>query len=111
LNTSCYKEFRDQLQKSNIEIPVIPGIMPIKSLKGATNMADKCGISIPSSFIKLFDSNLSQSEHKKISTEFIIKQCLELSAEGFDKLHFYTLNDSEIIIDVCESLGLSNSIS
>jgi len=111
LNTSCYTEFRDQLQKSNIEIPVIPGIMPIKSLKGATNMAKKCGVSIPPNFIKLFNSNLSQSEHKKISTEFIIKQCLELSAEGFDKLHFYTLNDSEIIIDVCESLGLSNSIS
>ena len=111
LDTSCYIEFRDQLQKSNIKIPVIPGIMPIKSLKGATNMAKKCGISIPPDFIKLFDSNLSQSEHKKISTEFIIQQCSELSKEGFDRLHFYTLNDSEIIIEVCESLGLSNSIN
>ena len=111
LDTSRYTEFREQLQKSNIEIPVIPGIMPIKSLKGATNMAKKCDISIPSEFIKLFDSNLSKSEHKKISTEFIIKQCSELIKEGFDRLHFYTLNDSEIIIEVCASLGLTNSIN
>lgn len=109
LDTACYINFRESLQKANIDIPVIPGIMPIKSFEGATNMAKKCGVSIPSSFVKLFDNNLCQSEHEKISTEFIIQQSSQLAKEGFDRLHFYTLNDSEIIIKVCESLGISIS--
>mgnify|MGYP006131737917 CR=1 FL=1 len=109
LDTSYYIKFRDELEKANIEIPVIPGIMPIKNFKGAINMAKKCGISVPSSFVKLFDNSLSQSEHKKISTEFIIQQSSQLAKEGFDRLHFYTLNDAEIMIDVSESLGVLNT--
>ena len=100
----AYLIFRDKLVADGINIPVIPGIMPSTNFKGVQSMAEKCGISIPewlsAKYIGLEDDFERRQE---ISIKVAVDQCRKLISEGFDQLHFYTLNQNKSI-----SKGMQN---
>lgn len=103
----AYLIFRDKLVADGINIPVIPGIMPSTNFKGVQSMAEKCGTSIPewlsAKYIGLEDDFERRQE---IAIKVAVDQCRKLISEGFDQLHFYTLNQSKVISKVCNILGL-----
>jgi len=103
----AYLIFRDKLVADGINIPVIPGIMPSTNFKGVQSMAEKCGTSIPewlsAKYIGLEDDFERRQE---ISIKVAVDQCRKLISEGFDQLHFYTLNQHKVISEVCNILGL-----
>ena len=103
----AYLIFRDKLVADGINIPVIPGIMPSTNFKGVQSMAEKCGASIPewlsAKYIGLEDDFERRQE---ISIKVAVDQCRKLISEGFDQLHFYTLNQHKVISKVCNILGL-----
>ena len=103
----AYLIFRDKLVADGINIPVIPGIMPSTNFKGVQSMAEKCGASIPewlsAKYIGLEDDFERRQE---ISIKVAVDQCRKLISEGFDQLHFYTLNQHKVISEVCNILGL-----
>jgi len=103
----AYLIFRDKLVADGINIPVIPGIMPSTNFKGIQSMAEKCGASIPewlsAKYIGLEDDFERRQE---ISIKVAVDQCRKLISEGFDQLHFYTLNQHKVISEVCNILGL-----
>ena len=103
----AYLIFRDKLVADGINIPVIPGIMPSTNFKGVQSMAEKCGASIPewlsAKYIGLEDDFKRRQE---ISIKVAVDQCRKLISEGFDQLHFYTLNQHKVISKVCNILGL-----
>ena len=103
----AYLIFRDKLVADGINIPVIPGIMPSTNFKGVQSMAEKCGTSIPewlsAKYIGLEDDFERRQE---ISIKVAVDQCRKLISEGFDQLHFYTLNQHKAISKVCNILGL-----
>ncbi|SVB72105.1 uncharacterized protein METZ01_LOCUS224959 [marine metagenome] len=103
----AYLIFRDKLVADGINIPVIPGIMPTTNFKGVQSMAEKCGTSIPewlsAKYIGLEDDFERRQE---ISIKVAVDQCRKLISEGFDQLHFYTLNQHKVISEVCNILGL-----
>ena len=106
-DTDLYLIFRDKLVADGINIPVIPGIMPTTNFKGVQNMAEKCGTSIPewlsAQYIGLEDDFERRQE---IAIKVAVDQCRKLISEGFDRLHFYTLNQYKVISEVCNILGL-----
>jgi methylenetetrahydrofolate reductase (NADPH) len=103
----AYLIFRDKLVADGINIPVIPGIMPSTNFKGVQSMAEKCGTSIPewlsAKYIGLEDDFERRQE---ISIKVAVDQCRKLISEGFDQLHFYTLNQYKVISEVCNILAL-----
>ena len=103
----AYLIFRDKLVADGINIPVIPGIMPSTNFKGVQSMAEKCGTKIPewlsAKYIGLEDDFERRQE---ISIKVAVDQCRKLISEGFDQLHFYTLNQHKVISEVCNILGL-----
>ena len=103
----AYLIFRDKLVADGINIPVIPGIMPSTNFKGVQSMAEKCGTSIPewlsAKYIGLEDDFERRQE---IAIKVAVDQCRKLISEGFDQLHFYTLNQHKVISEVCNILGL-----
>ena len=103
----AYLIFRDKLVADGINIPVIPGIMPSTNFKGVQSMAEKCGTSIPewlsAKYIGLEDDFERRQE---IAIKVAVDQCRKLISEGFDQLHFYTLNQHKVISKVCNILGL-----
>ena len=90
-----------------INIPLIPGIMPTTNFKGVQSMAEKCGTSIPEWLSAQYTGLENDFERRQaISIKVAVDQCRQLISEGFDRLHFYTLNQHKVISEVCNILGL-----
>ncbi len=99
--------FRDKLKKANINIPIIPGIIPTTNFTGIKKMANKCGASIPiwlENAYEGLENNLE--ERKKISEEIAIDFSMNIKKNGFESIHFYTLNQSELALSVCKKLNI-----
>ena len=108
-DNDVYVSFRDKLVADGINIPLIPGIMPTTNFKGVQNMAEKCGTSIPEWLSDQYTGLEDDFERRQeISIKIAVDQCRKLISEGFDRLHFYTLNQHKVISEVCNILGLGN---
>jgi methylenetetrahydrofolate reductase (NADPH) len=106
-DTDIYLSFRDKVIADGINIPLIPGIMPTTNFKGVQSMAEKCGTSIPEWLSAQYTGLEDDLEHRQeISITVAVDQCRKLISEGFDQLHFYTLNQYKVISEVCNILGL-----
>ena len=108
-DTDVYASFRDKVIADGINIPVIPGIMPTTNFKGVQRMAEKCGTNIPNWLISKYiglEEDLERRQETSINVA--VNQCRRLISEGFDRLHFYTLNQHQIISKVCRILGLGS---
>ena len=99
-----YIKYRDTLVSQGINMPIIPGIMLIKSFNGIKNMSRKIGIKVPNWVDKIIEKE-SEETQKIIAEDFAIAQSEELEKNGFEQLHFYTLNESEIMINISKHLG------
>ncbi|MDQ7083235.1 MAG: methylenetetrahydrofolate reductase [NAD(P)H] [Aquificota bacterium] len=104
-DNSYYYEFVDLCQKSGIEVPVIPGIMPITNFRQIKKFASLCGATIPQSLIEKMEPVEDRPEEvEKIGVEFAIKQCEDLISNGVPGLHFYTLNRSRATLRIYEAI-------
>ena len=100
--------YRDLLKKNNINIPIIPGIMPTTNFQGVKKMSKQCSTSIPKWIEKKYkglENNLS--ERRKVAKEIAIDFCQKLMINDFKAIHFYTLNQSELTLSVCQDLNIS----
>ena len=106
-DTDVHASFRDKITACGINVPLIPGIMPTTNFKGVQRMAEKCGTNIPdwltSQYIGL-EEDLERRQ--EIAINVVVGQCRGLISEGFDRLHFYTLNQYKVIGEACHILGL-----
>ena len=108
-DADVYASFRDKVIADGINIPVIPGIMPTTNFKGVQRMAEKCGTNIPNWLISKYIGLEEDLERRQeIAINVAVNQCRRLISEGFDRLHFYTLNQHQIISKVCRILGLGS---
>ena len=108
-DNDVYLSFRDKLVADGINIPLIQGIMPTTNFKGVKSMAEKCGTSIPEWLSDQYTGLEDDFERRQeISIKIAVDQCRKLISEGFDRLHFYTLNQHKVISEVCNILGLGN---
>ena len=106
-DNDVYSSFRDKVIADGINIPLIPGIMPTTNFKGVQSMAEKCGTSIPEWLSAQYAGLENDFERRQaISIKVAVDQCRQLISEGFDRLHFYTLNQHKVISEVCNILGL-----
>ncbi len=100
-----FYEFIDRCEKANINIPIIPGIMPITNFNQIRKFALLCGATIPEDVVKMFEKYADNLEEtKKIGIEFAIKQCEDLIKHNVKGLHFYTLNKPDATLKIYESI-------
>ena len=106
-DTEQYYRFRDLLADNQINIPVIPGIMPTTNFKGVLRMSEACGASVPEWMKNKFDGLDEDLESRRaLAIEIAIDQCRDLINSGFENLHFYTLNQATVTKAVCNALCL-----
>ncbi|MEZ5824619.1 MAG: methylenetetrahydrofolate reductase [Geminicoccaceae bacterium] len=102
--------FRDTLVARGIDVPFLPGIMPIHNFRQVRNFSARCGASVPQWLEKLFDGvEPDTSLHQMVAASVAAEQCRRLVAEGFDHLHVYTLNRAELTVATARLLGRSES--
>lgn len=108
-NPDSYFYFVERAEKMGINIPIVPGIMPITNYTSLIRFSDMCGADIPRWIKKQLEAYGDDMESiQKFGTEVVSKMCEQLLAEGAPGLHFYTLNQSEPNLKIWDNLGLSN---
>ncbi len=100
-----YFNFMDRAQKKNINVPVIPGIMPILNFKQIKRFTKMCGAHLSDSLMAKFERVQDDNEKiRRIGIAHATEQCKELLENKAPGIHFYTLNLSKATLDILEEL-------
>ena len=102
-----YLRWLEKVRAAGIEVPVVPGIMPVSNFEGAVRFCGMCGADVPHWMHRLFDGIEKDSETRKlVGATIAAEQCRRLQAAGINEFHFYTLNKADLTYAICHILGL-----
>ncbi len=102
-----YLRFRDKAEKAGIKIPLLPGIMPVGSVKGFVKMAQACNTEVPQWFLEAFEGLDESTDVRDLVAASVASDlCTKLQAEGVNHFHFYTLNKAALTLATCRRLGI-----
>lgn len=111
-NADSYYYFVDRCEKMGINIPVVPGIMPITNYSRLARFSDMCGAEIPRWIRKQLEAYGDDLQSiGRFGQEVVTRLCEDLLAQGAPGLHFYTLNQAEPSLAIWDNLGLTDKIS
>ena len=97
-DNTYYYQLLDRMEKKGINIPVLPGILPLTDIAKVKQFADICRTTIPNDVEETMAGFVNKpQEQEKAGVDFTIKQCRDLVRNGVQKLHFFTLNKPRII--------------
>lgn len=102
----AYYRLRDEAQSAGVDIPILPGIMPIHQYKQLLKFSELCGAEIPRWLKIRLESYADDSESlQAFGIEVVSRLCQSLIKEEAPGLHFYTLNRSNSIQKILENLS------
>ncbi len=102
-----YFRYLDRVRARGIEIPIVPGILPVQNFKQAKNFAQRCGTSVPDWLAQRFHGlDDDPATRKLIAAAVAAEQVLDLVDRGVSDFHFYTMNRADLVYAVCHLLGL-----
>lgn len=106
-NADAYYRFVEGIQALGIQIPVVPGIMPITNSSQLMRFSDATGAEIPR-WIRLrlqaFGDDVASI--RAFGLDVVTHLCEQLRSQGAPGLHFYTMNQSTATLELCRRLGL-----
>jgi methylenetetrahydrofolate reductase (NADPH) len=106
-NPDAYFHFVDQVRALGVNIPIVPGIMPIGSFSQLARFSDACGAEIPRWIRRKMESYGDDSASiKAFGLDVVTSLCEELLEGGAPGLHFYTMNGSVATTTIWQRLGL-----
>ncbi|MDA8171247.1 MAG: methylenetetrahydrofolate reductase [NAD(P)H] [Nitrospiraceae bacterium] len=104
-DNAYYYDFMDRALKHAIDIPILPGIMPITDFNRIKEFCSFCNASIPESLEKKMLPVLDSPDGiKKTGIEHVGGQCEDLLRNGVKYLHFYTLNRADAVNEILKPL-------
>ena len=101
-----FYQFMERAEQAGIRIPVIPGIMPVTDIEKIKRFSGLCGATLPKDLIVRMERATSKQDEVKIGINFAIEQCQDLIENGVRYLHFYTLNNADIVSEILRGLNL-----
>jgi methylenetetrahydrofolate reductase (NADPH) len=108
--TNDFLHYRDKMAAAKLEMPVIPGILPVTNFKSMEAFAGRCGATVPKWVSQRFEGLDDDLETRSgIAAAMAVEQCKELEREGVNAFHFYTLNRAELTTAICRMLGLGQN--
>ncbi|MDD9876128.1 MAG: methylenetetrahydrofolate reductase [NAD(P)H] [Magnetovibrio sp.] len=106
-DVDIYFRFLDRVRGAGIDVPVIPGILPVTNFRQVANFSVKCGATVPGWLADLFDGLDGDPEAcRLVAASVAAEQCRALYAGGVDRFHFYTMNRAELCFAICHMLGV-----
>ena len=104
---SSYLRFRDDCAATGVDVPIVPGILPILRFSQVQRFARRCGASIPASIARRFEGLEDDADTRRlIGTAIAIEQVDHLRRHGVTDFHFYTLNRSDMTYATCHAIGV-----
>ncbi|MBI3069039.1 MAG: methylenetetrahydrofolate reductase [Betaproteobacteria bacterium] len=106
-NADAYYHFVDQCEAMGLDVPIVPGIMPIGKFAQLARFSDACGAEIPRWIRrKLEGYGDDTASIRAFGLDVVTALCDELLANGAPGLHFYTLNQAGLTSTIWQRLGL-----
>ena len=106
-NADAYWHFVDAARAAGVDVPIVPGIMPIGSAAGLARFSDACGAEIPRWIRrKLEGYGDDAASLRAFGLDVVTDMCAGLLARGAPGLHFYTLNVASLTATIWRRLGL-----
>jgi methylenetetrahydrofolate reductase (NADPH) len=105
-NADAFFRFRDEASAIGVNMPIIPGIMPITNFSQLARFSDACGAEIPRWVrLKLQSFGDDSDAIKAFGHEVVLGMCERLKREGVTEFHFYTLNQSQACLALINNLA------
>ena len=105
-NADAYFRFVDDVRRLGVEIPIIPGVMPISNFSQLRRFSEQCGAEIPRWIGKRMQGYGDDAESvRSFGADVVAALCEQLIAGGAPSLHFYTLNLAKPTSAVLQRLG------
>jgi methylenetetrahydrofolate reductase (NADPH) len=105
-NPDAYFRFVDEVRKLGVDIPIVPGIMPITNSSGLMRFADNCGAEIPRWIrLRLQSFGDDTASIKAFGLDVVTALCERLREGGAPAFHFYTMNQATATLEICRRLG------
>ncbi len=105
-NPDAYFHFVDEVRALGVTVPIVPGIMPIHNYARIAQFAARDGIEIPRWVALKMEGFMDDAASvRAFGVEVVARLCERLVAGGAPGIHFYTLNQSGLSLDICRRLG------
>ncbi|MFL5201931.1 MAG: methylenetetrahydrofolate reductase [NAD(P)H] [Microvirga sp.] len=102
-----YFRYLDRVRARGIDIPIVPGIVPVQNFKQTANFASKTGASVPDWLAARFEGLENDVETRKlVAAAVAAEQVIDLVDRGVNEFHFYTMNLADLVYAICHLLGL-----
>jgi methylenetetrahydrofolate reductase (NADPH) len=109
-SNDAYYRFLDWARRLGVEIPIVPGIMPLTDFAQVERFSKFCGADIPAWIRKRMHALEGDARgQEELGIELATRQAEELLQSGAPGLHFYTLNRAEPTLRIWHSLGFSET--
>jgi methylenetetrahydrofolate reductase (NADPH) len=105
-NADAYFHFVDEARRLGVDKPIVPGVMPIVSFAKLARFSDACGAEIPRWMRKKFEGFGDDSDSiRAFGLDVVTELCQRLLNGGAPGLHFYSMNQSALTLEICQRLG------
>jgi methylenetetrahydrofolate reductase (NADPH) len=106
-NTDAYDHFIAEARALGVTVPIVPGIMPIASFSKLARFSDACGAEIPRWMRRKFESLGDDKDSiRAFGLDVVTELCQRLIERGAPGLHFYSMNQAGLTLELCKRLGL-----
>jgi methylenetetrahydrofolate reductase (NADPH) len=106
-NADAYFNFVDDVRARGVEVPIVPGIMPISNFSQLARFSDACGAELPRWIrMKLQSFGDDSAAIRAFGLDVVTELCDRLLSGGAPGLHFYTLNQAGLVSTIWQRLGL-----
>jgi methylenetetrahydrofolate reductase (NADPH) len=106
-DNDVYFRFLDRARSRGIDIPIVPGIVPVQNFKQTASFAQRCGASIPAWLAQRFQGlEEDVATRRLIAAAVAAEQVIDLLDRGIRDFHFYTMNRADLVYAICHLLGL-----
>jgi methylenetetrahydrofolate reductase (NADPH) len=106
-DNSVYFRFLDIAAAAGIDIPIVPGIVPVQNFKQTAGFAKRAGASVPAWLAERFEGLEDDPVTRRlVAAAVCAEQVIDLIDRGVTQLHFYTMNRADLVFAICHLIGL-----
>jgi methylenetetrahydrofolate reductase (NADPH) len=106
-----YFRYLDRVRAKGIDIPIVPGLIPVQNFQTMTRFAARAGASVPAWLADRFQGlDHDPATRKLIAAAVAAEQVFDLVDRGVTTFHFYTMNRADLVFAICHLLGLRPAV-
>ena len=106
-DNDLYFRYVDRVRGRGIDIPIVPGIMPMHNFKQARNFVTRAGTTVPAWLAEKFEGLDDDPDTRKLVAATVAAgQVQKLAKHGVDTFHFYTMNRADLVFAISHLLGI-----